>query len=87
MALPVLVFSLSYPRRRRAVSGVSTPMHVWIDVFVLVLACLLLIANATGFAVAPGGAPYALAMTTVLFLAGWAYLEALDTLLGHPSVG
>src|SRR5215813_6358890 len=31
-AVPTLLFALTYPARRRAASGVATPLAIWIDV-------------------------------------------------------
>jgi|HubBroStandDraft_6_1064221.scaffolds.fasta_scaffold948997_2 hypothetical protein len=58
-------------------------MVVWIDVLILLLAATVLIGNAigTGFEPAPG--PFAGALTAILFLSFWAYLQALNMLLSH----
>ena len=80
-ALPALLFGLTYDTRRRAASGLATPFAVWIDIGVLLSAALILILNTIGLVVKPGPAPFALALTVILFLAGWAYLQALNMLL------
>jgi hypothetical protein len=82
-AVPSFLFAVTYPARRRAASGAGAPLAIWIDVFLLVFAALVLLANglAIGFTPAPG--PFAGALTGILFISGWAYLQALNTLLGQ----
>jgi hypothetical protein len=81
IAIPTALFAASYPRRRHSASGVPTPLPVWIDVGLVMAAGIVLALNATGLLFAPGPAPFALGLTTVLFVAGWAYLQALEMLL------
>src|SRR6516164_7889222 len=45
-AIAAALFALSYPTRRRAASGDSTPWIVWVDVGALLIAAALLTANA-----------------------------------------
>lgn len=80
-ALPSFVFAVTYPGRRRAASGVKTPITIWIDVLILLTAALILAANAVGAGFKPSAAPFALGLTAILFLSGWAYLQALNLLL------
>ena len=82
-AIPTFIFAVTYPSRRQAASGVPTPGIVWLDVLVLVLASLALVCNAVGLGFQTGPGPYAAALTTILFLSGLAYLQALNTLIGH----
>jgi len=42
-APPSLLFACTYPSRRRAASGTSTPIAVWADVIIIVLLSLLLL--------------------------------------------
>jgi len=83
IAVPSLIFACTYPARRRAAAGVTTPIGVWIDVWVIVTLSLLLFGTAAG--VFGGREPglFAAALTGILFVAGWAYLQALNTLLRH----
>ena len=82
-AVPAFLFALTYPARRRAASGVRTPIVVWIDVLILLLAAIVLIANAIGIGLEPAPGPFAGALTAILFLSFWAYLQALNMLLSH----
>ena len=81
VAIPTLLFALSYPARGRAASGQRTPAKVWLDVLVLVLAAAGLLANGTGAVGASGPALFATSLTAILGLSGWAYLQALNILL------
>jgi len=85
MAIPVLVFVVTLPGRRRAASRHRIPLYVWMLLFLQLLIVCYLLLNAIGKPVAPGVAPYAAAMTGVLFTSGVAYLLALATVLREPS--
>jgi hypothetical protein len=50
---------------------------------VMLAAVVVLVLNGVGIGVAPGPGPFAAALTVILFLAGWAYLQALRLLLRH----
>jgi hypothetical protein len=80
-AVPAFLFAMTYPMRRRAASGVRTPVAIWIDVVILLAAALILGGNAAGLAGEPSAGPFAAALTAILFLSGWAYLQALNILL------
>jgi hypothetical protein len=80
-AVPSLLFAVTYPSRRHAASGVRTPIVIWIDVLILLAAALILIWNAVGVGFEPSAGPFAAALTAILFLSGWAYLQALNILL------
>jgi hypothetical protein len=80
-AVPAFLFAVTYPRRRRKSSGVATPLVIWINVFVLLAAAGVLGCNAVGLGFEPGAGPFAAALTAILFLSGWAYLQALSMLL------
>lgn len=82
-ALAVVLFAVSYPVRRKAASGVRTPLLIWIDVLVILGSGLLLGCNALGVIVSTGPGPYSAALTGVLFVSGWAYLQAVNTLIKH----
>lgn len=79
--IPSFLFAVTYPSRRHAASGVATPFVIWIDVLILLSAALVLFCNAAGVGFGPGVGPFAAALTSVLFLSGWAYLQALNILL------
>ena len=78
-------FAVSYPARRRAVSGVPTPLYVWIDLTLLAASTLLLLANAAGWPAAPSAGAFCLGLTGVLFVAGLGFLHALGAL--HREAG
>jgi hypothetical protein len=84
-AIPAIVFAATYPTRRRAASGVAAPLAVWIDVVIILLAVTALLGNAAGWPLAPGAGPLAAGLTGILFVSGWAYLQALNTLLRHHA--
>ena len=75
------LFAVTYPSRRHAASGVRTPVAIWIDILILSVAALILAWNATGLGIEPSAGPFAAALTALLFLSGWAYLQALNILL------
>jgi hypothetical protein len=80
-AVPSFLFAVTYPARRHAASGVPTPFVIWIDVLILLTAAMVLFCNAVGLGFGPSVGPFAAALTSVLFLSGWAYLQALNILL------
>jgi hypothetical protein len=80
-AVPSFLFAVTYPARRHAASGAPTPFVIWIDVLILLSAALVLICNGIGWGLTPGVGPFAAALTSILFLSGWAYLQALNILL------
>jgi hypothetical protein len=83
IAAPSLLFACTYPARRRAASGTRTPIAIWIDVIIIVVLSLLLLMNGLGMSDAREPGIFAFALTGILFVAGWAYLQALNTLLRH----
>jgi hypothetical protein len=54
---------------------------IWLDILVLLAAVAVLVLNCFGVGIAPGPGPFAAALTVILFLSGWAYLQALRMLL------
>ena len=82
-AVPAFLFAVTYPARRYAASGVPTPVIIWMDVSIVFLASIALFCNGFGLGFEPGVGPYAAGLTTILFLAGIGYLQALNTLLAH----
>ncbi|HEY4040049.1 MAG TPA: hypothetical protein VGM15_14600 [Burkholderiaceae bacterium] len=83
MALPSLLFATTYPSRRKAASGVPMPVHIGIGVLCLLLLSLSLFFNAAGIFAFSGPGPFAAALTGILFVSGWGYLQALNTVLRH----
>src|SRR5438552_18518932 len=87
IAIPTLVFACTYPSRRKAASGVRMPIAVWTDVLAILLLSLVLLGCGMGVGATGEPGPYVAALTGILFVAGWAYLQALNTLLRHHRRG
>jgi hypothetical protein len=69
--------------RRKAASGARTPVMIWIDALAILGFGILLALDALGRVVATGPGPYTVALTGVLFVSGWAYLQTVNTLIRH----
>lgn len=82
LSVPVLFFAITYPYRRQRVCHNRTPTRVWNDVAVVSAASVLLMLNASGLLFAPGPLAYAASLTLILCLSGWAFMRALQLLLG-----
>jgi hypothetical protein len=80
VGLLVATFAASYPLRRRAVSGMPTPVFVWIDLLLLAICTIVLLGNAVGRPRAPNPASFSVGLTGMLFTAGLGYLHALSSL-------
>jgi hypothetical protein len=80
-SVPSFLFAVTYPSRRRAASGAPTPFLVRIDVLILLTSALVLMCNAAALGFGPSVGPFAAALTGILFLSGFAYLQALNILL------
>ena len=74
------VFSISYPSRRSAVSGVRTPIYAWADLTLLLLCTGELTANGVGWPWPPSPGAFALGLTGVFLVATLGYLHALGAL-------
>lgn len=83
VAFPSILFACTYPSRRQAASGVRTPVAVWIDVVLILSFSLVLVCEALGVLGGSGSGPYAAALSGILGVSAWAYLQALNTLLRH----
>jgi hypothetical protein len=84
MAVPIFLFVATTPGRRRASTDEPIPAYVWLLLFLQFLAGVDLLLNAIGWPNAPRLAPFALAMTVMLFTAGIAFLIALGRALRGP---
>ena len=84
-AIAAVLFAATYPARRRTASGVATPLAVWIDDAVIVAAAGVLLCNAAGWPFVTGAGPFGAGLTAILFVSGWSYLQALNTLLRHHA--
>jgi hypothetical protein len=77
MAIPIFLFVAKIPGRRRAATKESIPFYVGVLLLLQFLAGTYLVLNAVGWPTPPQLAPFALALTVLLFTTGIAYLIAL----------
>lgn len=83
-ALPILLFVMRVPARRRAATGLPVPGFIKLVLAIQGLCGLVLLVNA-GIKVQDPAAIYATAVTVVLVCAGVAYLFALQVI--RPEIG
>lgn len=84
MAIPIFVFVVTLPGRRRAASQKAMPMYVGFLLLLQLLTVPYLVLNALGEPMQSGIAPYATAMSGILFTSGIAYVLALAAALREP---
>jgi hypothetical protein len=84
MAIPIFIFVVTLPGRRRVASQHEIPMYVWVLLLLQLLTVPYLLMNTIGKPVEPGIAPYATAMSGILFTSGIAYVIALAAALRRP---
>jgi hypothetical protein len=84
MAIPILLFVVTLPGRRRAATSSPMPRYVRFFAVLQLLIALYLVANAFGTPTLAGVAPYAAAITGLLFTTAIAYVMALSAALGQP---
>jgi len=77
MAVPIFLFVIKTPARRRAATKEPVPFYVGLLLLLQFLAGAYLLLNAVGWPAPPNLAPFALALTVMLFTTGVAYLVAL----------
>ena len=77
VAVAIFVFVVITPRRRRVATGEPMPFYVGLLLFLQFIAGAYLLVNAVGWFMPPSLAPFALALTLMLFTTGIAYLIAL----------
>ena len=77
MVIPILLFVAITPRRRRAATKQPAPFYVRLLLLLQFLAGVYLLLNAVGWPAPSHLAPFALALTVMLFTTGFAYLIAL----------
>ena len=77
MAIPIFLFVAKIPGRRRAATKASIPFYVGFLLLFQFLAGAYLVLNAVGWPAPPQLAPFALALTVMLFTTAIAYLTAL----------
>ena len=81
VGVPLLLFGLTYPARRRAASGESTPLYVRINVSIVILISLAFLANACGLSQGRGAAVFLSALTAFMIFAVGSWLRALNLIL------
>ena len=77
-AIPILLFAVTLPRRRRAATGMPVPVFVKILVSIQAASGMALAVTAVLPSVTQAAAIYATAVTLVLITSGVAYLLALN---------
>jgi hypothetical protein len=77
IAVPLFLFVVTTPRRRRLATKEPVPFFVGLLLLLQFLAGGGLLLNAIGWPAPPNLAPFALALTVMLFTTGIAYLVAL----------
>jgi hypothetical protein len=82
MAIPIFLFVVTTPMRRWAATKAPIPFYVWLLLLLQLLAGVYLLLNAVGWPMQPQLAPFALALTVMLFTTGIAYLIALARAIG-----
>jgi hypothetical protein len=85
VAIPAVVFNLTYPRRRRAATGHPMPRKVVIDLALVYLAAVVLAAGALGTGLADSVALHALGLTILLGATFLAFLFGLALLPKEQS--
>jgi hypothetical protein len=83
-AVPIFLFVVTVPGRRRAAVNEPMPIYVATLLVLQALGGLALIANAVGRPFAPGPGVYAGVMTWLLFTTGIAYLRSLAISIHKP---
>ena len=83
--LPPLVYALTYPARRRAISGERTPFYVRLDTSIVLLIGVSLLTNAAGAVGEWADAVYLTALTVFLIFAVGIFLRALDIMAERPD--
>jgi hypothetical protein len=84
MAIPILLFVATLPGRRRAATSSPMPRYIRFFSFLQLLIALYLVTNALGAPTTAGVAPYAAAITGLLFTTAIAYVVALSIALAQP---
>jgi hypothetical protein len=85
VGLALVVFGLTYPRRRRAAAGEPTPLYVRLNVSFVLLVSLTLLLNATGVLRERSDAVFLMALTVFLVFAVGTWLQTLNLIFGQKS--
>jgi hypothetical protein len=85
VGVPLLLFGVTYPARRRAASGEPTPAYVRVNVSIVILISLVLLANASGVFANRTDATFLTALTAFMIFAVATWLRALNLILMRKS--
>jgi hypothetical protein len=85
LGIPLLLFGLTYPARRRAASGEPTPLYVRANVAFELLISLTFLLTATGALQERSAAVFLTTLTVFLTFAVGTWLRALNLILGKKS--
>jgi len=87
VGIPLIGFLVSFPFRRRALTGVRLPLSMWPQqiIFILIVATLLI--NAVGILGEPNLGLFELGITLILFDLFYAILLTLGMVFGIEPVG
>jgi len=85
VAAMLVEHAVSFPRVRRAITGVKMPPGILAAMALLWAAAAALVANAAGVPAPPGPGPFALGLTLALFVVMWAIVRRIDTLVAAPD--
>jgi hypothetical protein len=85
VGLPLVVFGLTYPRRRRVAWDEPTPSYVRLNVSCVMLIGLTLLLNATGVLRERSDAMFLTALTVFLVFAVGTWLQTLNLIFGQKS--
>lgn len=88
LALMVIEHAVTFPKRRRAITGVRMPSGMVVAMAAFWLAAVTLGINAIGgpiSPISPGPGLFALGVTLPLMVAMWAILRRIETLVDDPE--
>lgn len=87
VAIPLLIFLLSYSFRRKAVTGVRLPLSIWPQQTIFTIAVASLLSNAMGLFGEPNVALFELGVTLIQFDLFYAILLTLGMVFGVQPLG
>ncbi len=85
VGIPLLLFGLTYPSRRRTASGEPTPRYVQVNVSIVISISIVLLTNATGMLQGRAAAVFLSALTAFMIFAVGTWLRALNLILVRKS--
>jgi len=87
VAVPLFGFLVSFPFRRRALTGVRLPISMWPQQIIFTITVTTLVANAIGFLGGPNVALYELGVTLIQVDLFYAILLTLGMVFGIQPLG